>query len=87
MVGAAQAAAQKNGALKAGGRPRAGLDMVLDALFYRMRNAGPWRDLPEGFGPWRTIYGWHRQCFKTLDWGEKFSCTAEVYEPSKQSHA
>jgi transposase len=34
--------------------------MVLDALFYRMRNAGPWRDLPEGFGPWRTIYGWHR---------------------------
>jgi transposase len=60
MVGAAQAAAQKNGALKAGGRPRAGLDMVLDALFYRLRNAGPWRDLPEGFGPWRTIYGWHR---------------------------
>jgi transposase len=34
--------------------------MVLDALFYRLRNAGPWRDLPEGFGPWRTIYGWHR---------------------------
>jgi transposase len=60
MVEAAQAAAQKNGALKAGGRPRAGLDMVLDALFYRLRNAGPWRDLPEGFGPWRTIYGWHR---------------------------
>jgi transposase len=60
MVGAAQAAAQKNGALKAGGRPRAGLDMVLDALFYRLSNAGPWRDLPEGFGPWRTIYGWHR---------------------------
>ena len=36
------------------------MDMVLDALFYRLRNAGPWRDLPEGFGPWRTIYGWHR---------------------------
>lgn len=60
MVGAAQAAAQKNGRLKVGGRPRAGLDRVLDALFYRLRNAGPWRDLPEGFGPWRTIYGWHR---------------------------
>ncbi|MBE2286357.1 MAG: IS5 family transposase [Prosthecobacter sp.] len=36
------------------------MDIVLDALFYRLRNAGPWRDLPEGFGPWRTIYGWHR---------------------------
>jgi len=51
---------KKNRALKAEGRPRAGLDMVLDALLYRLRNAGPWRDLPEGFGPWRTIYGWHR---------------------------
>lgn len=60
MVGAAQRAAQKNGLLKSGGRPPAGLDRVLDALFYRLRNAGPWRDLPEGFGPWRTIYGWHR---------------------------
>lgn len=60
MVGAAQRAAQKKGLLKSGGRPPAGLDRVLDALFYRLRNAGPWRDLPEGFGPWRTIYGWHR---------------------------
>ena len=34
--------------------------MVLDAVFYRLRNAGTWRDLPEGFGPWRTIYGRHR---------------------------
>lgn len=60
MVGAAQTTAQKNGALNLGGRPRAGLDTVLDALFYRLRNAGPWRDLPESFGPWQTIYGWYR---------------------------
>ncbi len=61
MVGAAQKAAQKNGALNTGGRPRASLDLVLEGLFYRLRNAGPWRDLPESLGPWRTIYGWHRQ--------------------------
>lgn len=60
MVGAAQKAAQKNGVLNLGGRPRASLDLVLDGLFYRLRNAGPWRDQPECFGPWRTIYGWHR---------------------------
>lgn len=61
MVGAAQEATQKNGALNIGGRPRASLDLVLEGLFYRLRNAGPWRDLPECFGPWRTIYGWHRR--------------------------
>ena len=69
MVGAAQGAAQKNGACKLGGRPPAGLDMVLDALFYRLRNAGPWRDLPEGFGPWRTIYGWYRRWARDGLWG------------------
>jgi transposase len=43
--------------------------MVLDALFYRLRNAGPWRDLPEGFGPWRTIYGWYRRWAREGLWG------------------
>ena len=33
----------------------------LDALFYRLRNAGPWRDLPERFGPWQTVHGWHNR--------------------------
>ena len=61
MVGSAQKAAQKNGVLNIGGRPRASLDLVLEGLFYRLRNAGPWRDLPKCFGPWLTVYGWHRQ--------------------------
>jgi transposase len=68
MVGAAEKAAQKNGALKTGGRPKAKMDMVLNALFYRLRNAGPWRDLPACFGPWRTIYGWHRLWARTGLW-------------------
>jgi transposase len=42
--------------------------MVLDALFYRLRNAGPWRDLPDGFGPWRTIYGWYQQLARQGIW-------------------
>ena len=42
--------------------------MVLDALFYRLRNAGPWRDLPDGFGPWRTIYGWYQRLARQGIW-------------------
>ncbi|WP_395719768.1 IS5 family transposase [Prosthecobacter sp.] len=48
--------------------PPAGLDMVLDALFYRLRNAGPWRDLPDGFVPWRTIYGWYQRLARQGIW-------------------
>ena len=40
MVGAAQRAAQNKYALNVGGRPPTSQDIVLDALFYRLRNAG-----------------------------------------------
>lgn len=40
----------------------------MDALFYRLRNAGPWRDLPEKFGSWRTIYGWHARLAREGIW-------------------
>ena len=61
MVGAAEEAASKNGSahVNRGGRPRTDLGLVLDAMFYRLRNAGPWRDLPTCYGPWSTIHGWH----------------------------
>jgi transposase len=60
-VGAAEKEAHKNGGAQVnrGGRPRADLSLLLDALFYRLRNAGPWRDLPERFGPWSTVRSWH----------------------------
>ena len=60
MVEAAQKAASKNGRGR-GGRPPRALDLVIEALFYRLRNAGPWRDLPAEFGPWETIFGYFRK--------------------------
>jgi transposase len=35
------------------------LELLLEAMFYRLRNAGPWRDLPAHFGAWSTIHAWH----------------------------
>jgi transposase len=58
MVGAAQAAALKKvRVVKNGGRLVTEMNLVLDALFYRLRNCGPWRDMPPQYGPWQTIYG------------------------------
>lgn len=33
---------------------------ILNALFYVLRTGCQWRQLPETFPPWRTIYGYHR---------------------------
>ena len=64
---AAQSAASKNGR-GPGGRPPRALDLVIEALFYRLRNAGPWRDLPREFGPWQTIFGYYRHWARTGLW-------------------
>src|SRR5580704_18396474 len=29
---------------------------VINGIFFRARAGCPWRDLPEGFGNWKTIY-------------------------------
>lgn len=30
--------------------------LVLDGIFWIMRTGSPWRDLPEKFGKWRSVY-------------------------------
>jgi transposase len=34
---------------------------VINAIFHRVRTGCPWRDLPERFGPYQTVYGRHRR--------------------------
>jgi transposase len=30
--------------------------LFIDAVLYRAKTGLPWRDLPEGFGPWKSVY-------------------------------
>jgi transposase len=39
-----------------GGRPPRNHRRVLDAVFWLMRTGAPWRDLPEEFGNWNSIF-------------------------------
>ena len=34
---------------------------VLDGIFFRTRTGCPWRDLPDRFGHWKTVYHRHRR--------------------------
>jgi putative transposase len=34
---------------------------VVGAVAWHLRAGGPWRSLPAGFPPWRTVYGWFRR--------------------------
>ncbi len=33
---------------------------VIDGILHWVRTGGQWRDLPERFGPWKTVYERHR---------------------------
>ena len=41
---------------RGGGRPPQNHRRVLDAVFWLMRTGTPWRDLPEEFGNWNSIF-------------------------------
>lgn len=59
----------------------------IDAVLFRARTGVPWRDLPERFGPWKTVYNrfynWSRDgrwaaIFKALQLGiDESSCMAD----------
>lgn len=41
------------------GRPWADHRQVLEGVCWRYRTGSPWRDLPEEFGPWQTVWKRH----------------------------
>lgn len=43
------------------GRPWADHRRVVNAVLWRTRGGAAWRDLPAGYGPWKTVYNRHRR--------------------------
>jgi transposase len=42
---------------KGRGRKPADPRVMLNGMLWVLRTGAPWRDLPERFGPWQTVYG------------------------------
>ena len=38
------------------GRPPSDPRLMLNGIFWILHTGAPWRDLPERFGPWQTVY-------------------------------
>ena len=38
------------------GRPPSDRRMIVDGILWIMRTGSPWRDLPDEFGPWGTVW-------------------------------
>jgi transposase len=42
--------------VRTGPEAKRGDRLFVDAVLYRAKTGIPWRDLPERFGPWKTVY-------------------------------
>ena len=40
----------------------------MEGIIYRYRCGIAWRDLPEVFGPWQTVWTWHRRMAFDQTW-------------------
>jgi len=47
------------------GRPASDRRRMLNGLFWILATGAPWRDLPERFGPWQTVYDHFRKWRKS----------------------
>lgn len=52
------------------GRPFSDARLMVEAIVYRYRTGIAWRDLPEVFGPWQTVWTWHHRIAVAGIWDE-----------------
>ena len=50
------------------GRPRRDDRRVVEGIVWRLATGAPWRDLPERFGPWKTVYSRFRRWQRAGVW-------------------
>ena len=50
------------------GRPAKDHRGVVNAILWRLRTGAPWRDLPERYGPWPTVYSRFRRWQRSGVW-------------------
>jgi len=47
--------------------------LMVEGMLWKMRTSSPWRDLPEDFGPWNSVYTRFSRWCKSGVWREVLS--------------
>ena len=55
---------------KAGRPPKWSKRQLIDGIRWRVRTGAPWRDVPECYGHWRTVYGLYRRWQRSGVWAQ-----------------
>lgn len=62
------------------GNPRVDDRRVLNGIFFRLRSGTPWRDLPERYGPYTTVYNRFNRWRKAGVWDRLMDAITAAYD-------
>ena len=54
-------------------RPAKSNRMMIEGILWRLRCGAPWRDMPEAFGPWSSVYNRFKRWSQAGIWQRVFS--------------
>jgi len=60
------------------GRPRLSDRLMLDGVLWVLRSGAAWRDMPERFGPWSTVYRRFRTWRNLGTFDQMLRCLSEA---------
>src|SRR5277367_4563790 len=66
------------------GNPRLDDRRVLNGIFWVLRSGAPWRDLPDGYGPYTTCYNRFVRCRRAGVWRQIMAALAATHDATIQ---
>src|SRR5919199_1865706 len=66
------------------GRPRTDDRRVVNGILWKLATGAPWRDLPERYGPWQTVYTRFRRWTLAGVWERTFAAVQRQADAAGQ---
>jgi transposase len=67
-----------------GGRPYHDHRRILNGMLWILHTGAPWRDLPERYGPWRTVYSRFRRWSRVGLWDRVLAALQRELDAANQ---
>jgi transposase len=66
------------------GKPRRDDRRIIDGILWKLATGAPWRDLPERYGPWQTVYTRFRRWTGADVWDRIFAAVQRQADAAGQ---
>jgi transposase len=66
------------------GKPRRDDRRIIDGILWKLATGAPWRDLPERYGPWQTVYTRFRRWTRGGVWDGIFAAVQRQADAAGQ---